>query len=53
MLVGVIGGPVGVLLGLGTGALVGGAVDIDRAETSEEAERLCASLSELVTHELG
>ncbi len=37
MLVGVLGGPVGVLLGWGAGALMGGAFDIDRAETSDEA----------------
>ena len=37
MLLGVLGGPVGVLLGWGTGALMGGAFDVDRAETSDEA----------------
>ena len=37
MLVGVLGGPVGVLLGWGGGALLGGAFDIDRAVTSDEA----------------
>jgi uncharacterized membrane protein len=37
MLVGVLGGPVGVLLGWGAGALMGGAFDLDRAETSDEA----------------
>jgi uncharacterized membrane protein len=37
MLVGVLGGPVGVLLGWGTGALMGGAFDVDRALTSDEA----------------
>ena len=37
MLLGVLGGPVGVLLGWGTGALMGGAFDLDRAETSDEA----------------
>jgi uncharacterized membrane protein len=37
MLVGVLGGPVGLLLGWGAGALMGGAFDIDRAETSDEA----------------
>src|SRR5579885_1137121 len=37
MLVGVLGGPVGVLLGWGAGALMGGAFDIDRAVTSDEA----------------
>ena len=39
MLLGVIGGPVGVLLGWSTGALMGGAFDLDRAETSDEALR--------------
>lgn len=37
MLIGVLGGPVGVLIGWGAGALLGGAFDIDRAETSDEA----------------
>jgi uncharacterized membrane protein len=37
MLVGVLGGPVGVLLGWGAGATVGGAFDIDHAVTSDEA----------------
>jgi uncharacterized membrane protein len=37
MLIGVLGGPVGVLVGWGSGALVGGAFDIDRAEKSDEA----------------
>ena len=37
MLIGVLGGPVGVLLGWGTGALMGGALDVDRALTSDEA----------------
>jgi uncharacterized membrane protein len=37
MLIGVLGGPVGVLLGWGTGALMGGAFDVDRAVTSDEA----------------
>jgi uncharacterized membrane protein len=37
MLIGVLGGPVGVLIGWGAGALMGGAFDIDRAETSDEA----------------
>ncbi|MGZ8701709.1 MAG: DUF1269 domain-containing protein [Gaiellaceae bacterium] len=37
MLIGVLGGPVGVLLGWGAGALMGGAFDVDRAITSDEA----------------
>ena len=37
MLIGVLGGPVGVLLGWGAGAMMGGAFDIDRAITSDEA----------------
>ncbi len=37
MLIGVLGGPVGVLLGWGAGAMVGGAFDIDRTVTSDEA----------------
>jgi uncharacterized membrane protein len=37
MLVGVLGGPVGVLVGWGAGALMGGAFDLDRMETSDEA----------------
>ena len=37
MLIGVLGGPVGVLLGWGAGAMMGGAVDVDRAVTSDEA----------------
>ena len=37
MLVGVLGGPVGVLLGWGAGAMVGGAIDIDRTVTGDEA----------------
>ena len=37
MLVGVLGGPVGVLLGWGAGALMGGVFDLDRADTSDEA----------------
>jgi len=37
MLVGVLGGPVGVLLGWGAGALMGGAFDVDRVVTSDEA----------------
>jgi uncharacterized membrane protein len=37
MLVGVPGGPVGVLVGWGAGALMGGAFDVDRAVKSDEA----------------
>jgi uncharacterized membrane protein len=37
MLIGVLGGPVGVLLGGGAGAVMGGAFDVDRAVTSDEA----------------
>ena len=37
MLIGVLGGPVGVLLGWGAGATLGGVFDIDRATTSDEA----------------
>jgi hypothetical protein len=37
MLVGVLGGPVGLLLGWGTGALIGGAVDVRRAEQIDDA----------------
>jgi uncharacterized membrane protein len=37
MLIGVLGGPVGVLVGWGSGALMGGAFDLERADTSEEA----------------
>jgi uncharacterized membrane protein len=37
MLIGVLGGPVGVLLAWGAGALMGGAFDVDRAVTSDEA----------------
>jgi uncharacterized membrane protein len=37
MLIGVLGGPVGVLIGWGAGAVMGGAFDLDRAETSNEA----------------
>jgi uncharacterized membrane protein len=36
-LIGVLGGPVGMLLGWGAGAMVGGAFDVDRAVTSDEA----------------
>ncbi len=37
MLIGVLGGPVGVLLGWGAGALMGGLFDVDRAVTSDDA----------------
>jgi uncharacterized membrane protein len=37
MLIGILGGPVGMLLGWGAGATLGGAFDIDRALTSDEA----------------
>jgi uncharacterized membrane protein len=37
MLIGVLGGPVGVLLGWGAGAAVGGSFDLDREEESDEA----------------
>jgi uncharacterized membrane protein len=37
MLIGVLGGPVGALLGWGAGAMMGGAFDVDRAVTSDEA----------------
>jgi uncharacterized membrane protein len=37
MLIGVLGGPVGVLLGWGAGAMMGGVFDVDRAVTSDEA----------------
>jgi uncharacterized membrane protein len=37
MLVGALGGPLGVLLGWGAGALIGGAFDVERAETSDDA----------------
>lgn len=37
MLIGILGGPVGVLLGWGSGALLGSVFDIDRAMTSDEA----------------
>jgi uncharacterized membrane protein len=37
MLIGVLGGPVGSLVGWGAGALIGGAFDVDRAVTSDEA----------------
>ena len=37
MLIGVLGGPVGLLLGWGAGAMMGSAFDVDRAVTSDEA----------------
>jgi uncharacterized membrane protein len=37
MLIGVLGGPVGVLVGWGSGALMGGAFDLARADKSDEA----------------
>jgi uncharacterized membrane protein len=37
MLVGVLGGPVGLLLGWGAGALMGGTFDVDRETTSDSA----------------
>ena len=37
MLIGVLGGPVGMLLGWGAGAMMGGAFNLDRAATSDEA----------------
>jgi uncharacterized membrane protein len=35
-LVGILGGPIGVLLGWGGGALIGGALDVRRAEQAED-----------------
>ena len=37
MLLGALGGPVGVLVGGGAGSAMGGAFDVDRAMTSDEA----------------
>jgi uncharacterized membrane protein len=37
MLIGVLGGPLGILLGWGGGALLGGSFDLDREEESDEA----------------
>ena len=45
MLIGVLGGPVGVLLGWGAGATVGGAFDIDRSVKSDEALTVSARRS--------
>ena len=36
MFVGILGGPLGMLLGWGTGALIGGAVDVSRAGAADE-----------------
>jgi Protein of unknown function (DUF1269) len=36
MLVGVLGGPVGMLLGLGTGGLIGGLYDVDEADIQDQ-----------------
>jgi uncharacterized membrane protein len=43
MLIGILGGPVGVLLGWGAGATLGGAFDMDRAITSDEALTVLAT----------
>jgi uncharacterized membrane protein len=43
MLAGVLGGPLGVLLGFGTGALVGGAFDVDRATSVDGALSLLSA----------
>ena len=37
MLIGVLGGPVGMLLGFGAGALIGGALDVERVTESDAA----------------
>jgi uncharacterized membrane protein len=37
MLIGILGGPLGMLLGWGAGAMMGGVVDITRAEKGEDA----------------
>ena len=36
MLVGILGGPVGVLLGLGTGGLIGGLYEVDQADIQDQ-----------------
>ena len=36
MLVGILGGPVGMLLGLGTGGLIGGLYDVDQADAQDQ-----------------
>ena len=43
MLVGIPGGPLGMLLGWGTGALVGGVVDLTREEKGEDALTMLGS----------
>lgn len=43
MLFGVLGGPLGLLLGFGTGALVGGVLDIDRATSVDGALALLST----------
>jgi uncharacterized membrane protein len=43
MLAGVLAGPLGVLLGFGTGALVGGAFDLDRATRVDDALALLSA----------
>jgi hypothetical protein len=43
MVVGVLAGPLGVLLGFGTGALIGGAFDIDRAAGAESTVSLLSA----------
>ncbi len=36
MLVGILGGPVGVLLGLGTGGLIGALYEVDQADIQDQ-----------------